>query len=81
MQAIGQIQIGKQGLTDNLIFTLESHFKKYKNMKIKVLKGGGHDKVKVKSYADTIIERLGPFYTARVIGFTIFIKKWRKAKR
>jgi RNA-binding protein YhbY len=81
MQAIGQIQIGKQGLTDNFLETLESHFQKFKNMKIKVLKGASPDKKLVKTYADKIIEKLGPHYTAKVIGFTIFVKKWRKEKR
>lgn len=81
MQTIGQIQIGKQGLTENFLLTLESHFKKFKNMKIKVLKGAEPDRKKVKEYAEKILERLGPYYTTRVVGFTIFVKKWRKVKR
>jgi hypothetical protein len=45
------------------------------------LKGAGHDKAKVKEYSEKILEKLGPYYTAKVVGFTIFVKKWRKAKR
>ncbi len=74
----GQIQLGKQGITDNFILTLKNHFKKHTNMKVKVLKSAGHDKEKVKRYAEEILEKLGKNYTSKTLGFSIFIKKWRK---
>lgn len=77
----GQVQLGKQGVTDNFILTLKNHFKKHDNMKVKVLKSAGHDKKKVKEYKDEILEKLGKRYTARVLGFSIFIKQWRKPVR
>lgn len=77
----GQIQLGKQGLTDNFILTLRNHFKKYDNMKVKILKSAGHDKEKVEEYKDEILEKLGKKYTARILGFSIFIKQWRKPVR
>jgi RNA-binding protein YhbY len=78
---IGQIQLGKQGLTDNFIETLKNHFKKNKNVKVSVLKSAGHDKTKVKAYSEEILKKLGEHYTARVIGFKIVLKKWRKPRR
>jgi len=75
------VQLGKQGITDNFISTLASHFKNHNNVKICVLKSAGHERGKVKKYSDEILERLGEKYTARVIGFTINVKKWRKAMR
>lgn len=77
----GQIQLGKQGVTENFILTLKNHFKKHNNMKVKVLKNAGHSKEQVKGYMEEILEQLGNKYTARVIGFSIFVKQWRKARR
>ncbi len=81
MEKIGHLQLGKQGLTDNFIETLKNHFKKNKNVRVSILKSAGHNKTKVKEYAKEILEKLGNNYTSKVVGFTIFFKKWRKAVR
>ena len=81
MERIGHMQLGKQGLTENFIATLEHQFDNHRNVKVSVLKSAGHDKAKVKEYSEEILEKLGDYYTAKVVGFTIFFKKWRKAKR
>ena len=81
MEKIGHLQLGKQGITDNFIETLKSHFKKNKNVRVSVLKSAGHNKAKVKEYSEEILEKLGNNYTSKVVGFTIFFKKWRKAVR
>jgi len=78
MPKIANIQLGKNKLSDNFIETLKSHFKKYRNVKVSVLKSAREDKKKVKEYSEKILEKLGKNYTARVIGFTISLKKWRK---
>ncbi len=75
----GFAQLGKNGVTDNFISTLKSHFQKHENVRISVLKSAGHEKEKVKKYSDEILENLGKNYTSRVIGFKIVLKKWRKA--
>jgi len=74
-------QLGKQGLTDNFIDTLKNHFKKHDVVRISVLKSAGHDKKKVKEHSDKLLDDLGVNYTSKIIGFTIILKKWRKAKR
>lgn len=79
--SVSNLQLGKHGITDNFIETLKTHFKKHNDVKISVLKSAGHDKATVKKYSAEILEQLGTKYTARVIGFTIVLKKWRKAKR
>jgi RNA-binding protein YhbY len=81
MGGVGQVQLGKLGLTDNFIVTLGNHFKKYKTIKISVLKSAGHDKEKVKEYSEELLKKLGKNYTSRVIGFTIVLKKWRREMR
>ncbi len=78
MPTVGQIQLGKQGITDNFIETLKNHFKKHNNVRISILKSAGHDKEKIKEYSKEILEKLGKNYTSRVIGFKIVLKKWRK---
>ncbi len=81
MAALSTMQLGKKGITDNFINTLKGHFKKNKNVKISVMrsilpeKGG---KKEVQKYSEKIISLLGKNYTSRVVGFSIFIKKWRK---
>ena len=81
MQLISSVQIGKKGVSENLIETLKSHFKNHQNVKVVFLKGSARDKKKVKKEAEDIVKELGKNYTYRILGFTIFIKKWRQAKR
>lgn len=78
MEKIGHIQLGKQGVTENFIETLKNHFKKCKNVKVSILKSAGHKKEKVKEYSEEISDKLGKNFTAKIVGFTIFLKKWRR---
>ena len=75
------VQLGKQGLTDNFFLTLENNFKTHENVKIVVLRQGTRDREKMLDIKETILNKLGKNYTARVLGFTIFVKKWRKPVR
>ena len=84
MASLIVMQLGKGGITDNFISTLQNHFKKHQNVKVSVLKSilpetGG--KKMVKEYSEQILEKLGKNYTSRVIGFTISVKKWRREMR
>ena len=72
-----KIQIGKNGLTENLLGTLDTYFKKHKNVKVAVLKSAREEKTMTKEYAQQILDHLGTKYTAKVIGHTICLKKWR----
>ncbi|PIN94340.1 hypothetical protein COU53_03980 [Candidatus Pacearchaeota archaeon CG10_big_fil_rev_8_21_14_0_10_30_48] len=81
MEPISTLQIGKKGISENLVETLKSHFKTHQNVKVVFLKTFSRDKKKIKKHAEEILNELGKNYTYRVLGFTIFIKKWRKAKR
>jgi len=60
---------------------LKNNFKKHDNVRVSILKSAGHDKDKVKEYSEEIVNKLGTNYTARIIGFKIILKKWRKARR
>jgi len=76
------IQLGKKGLTPEFIKDIETRLDKYRNvtLKINVLQSARKDKADVKKYAEEIIEKLGSKYTAKTIGFAIFLRKWRKAR-
>jgi len=76
-----EMQLGKNGVTENFISRLKSDFQKHENVRISVLKSAGHKKETVKKYSDEILEKLGENYTSRVIGFKIVLKKWRKPVR
>lgn len=80
MEPIAKIQLGKQGVTDNFISTLRSHFKKSKTVKVSVLKSCCRDKKELKELSNKILEKLGKNYTSRAIGYTLAIKKWRRDK-
>lgn len=77
----GQIQLGKNGISNNFIESLKNHFKKHKNIRVSVLKSVRKDKEQVKKFSEEILEKLGKNYSSRVIGFTIVLKKLRKAVR
>lgn len=79
------MQLGKNGLTENFIQTLKSNFEKNDTVRISVLKSSGGEegrtKLTAKNYSNEILNKLGNNYTAKLIGFKIILKKWRKAKR
>jgi RNA-binding protein YhbY len=82
--ATANIQLGKQGITENFISSLKNYFKTRQNVRISVLKSardeGKEGKKQVKEYSEKILEKLGKNYTAKIIGFVIVLKKWRKAR-
>jgi len=75
------VQLGKKGITDNFIRTLQDHFRKHDSVKISVLKAAGRDREKIRELTEEIPKKLGKNYVAKTIGFTIFLKKWRKPVR
>jgi RNA-binding protein YhbY len=76
-----EMQLGKNGITENFMQTLETIFSKHRNVRISVLKSAGHSKEKVKEYSEKILDKLGKNYTAKIIGFKIILKKWRREVR
>jgi RNA-binding protein YhbY len=76
-----EMQLGKNGITDHFIQTLKSCFQNHESVRISILKSAGHDKKKVKEYAEELLGELGKYYTAKLIGFKIILKKWRRAVR
>lgn len=82
MTSESEIQLGKKGLTSEFLKDLEQRFEKYQNksIKIHVLKSARESKKDVRQYAEKIRAFLGEKFTYKIIGFSIFLKKWRKAR-
>ena len=81
MATIASVQIGKNGITENFLETLKNYFKNHQNVKISVLKSATRDREELKKISEKILENMGKNFTARTIGFTIVVKKWRKNVR
>ncbi len=81
MASLIELQIGKNKITDNFIASLKNAFKKNNNVKISVLKSCCRNKSELKEMSEEILKKLGKNYTAKIIGYTIAIKKWRKLVR
>lgn len=77
-----EIQLGKKGLTPEFINDIEKRLERHRNatIKVSVLKSARETKADVKKYAEEILGKLGSKYTSRTLGFSIFLKKWRKAR-
>lgn len=82
MTAQMEIQLGKNGLTKEFLEDLKNRFKnnKVKNVKVSVLRSARESREDVKRYAKEIISFLGDKFTYRILGFSIFLKKWRKIR-
>jgi len=75
------LQIGKNGLTAGVIENIKTFFKTREAVKICMLKSAGHNREKVREIAKKIQGALGDKFTYRIVGFTIFLKKWRKSRK
>jgi RNA-binding protein YhbY len=75
------MQLGKNGLSDNFLMNLKNSFKDRENIRVTILKSAAEERKRIKELTGEILEKLGKNYTARVIGFTIVLKKWRKPVR
>jgi len=77
--------IGKKGLTNGFLDLLEKTFKKNELVRISILKSATRDSEEVKAIANKICEemnkRLKKDFTFKIIGFKIFVRKWRKLKK
>lgn len=81
MPVMRNIQIGKNGITENFIASLRNQFNDCNNVRISVLRSARENKDDVRKISEEILDKLGKNFTARTIGFTIILKKWRKAQR
>lgn len=71
-----KFQIGKNGVTPEVIEALKNIFKNYKVVRISTLKSSGRDRESIKLMAQEISDKLSEGkYPYRIIGFTIIMKR------
>ena len=75
-----QLQIGKNGLTGEFIEKLRKVFLKDNHVRISLLKSSGRDRDITREWAEKIVSSLGTNYKYNIIGFTIALRKLRRAK-
>ena len=80
--ALIQLQIGKNKLTPEFIENLKVLFNNKTNdsARIYLLPSSTRDKSEAKKWAEEIVSKLGKNYTYKIIGYTIVLRKWRKAR-
>ena len=77
---IRQMQLGKSGISENFMNGLKNQFKNSQVIKISVLKSASRDREEIIKFKDELLKKLGKNFTGRIIGFTIILRKWRKAR-
>lgn len=70
-----KFQIGKSGITDNTIVTLQSMFKHSKVVRVSVLKNFSPNRDKMKEIAEELKSKLVGRFRSTIIGFTIILRK------
>ncbi len=82
MANLVKLQLGKNGLTPEFIGNLKTIFanKGTERVRIGLLKSASRDKEQMKLWAEKLIGELGENYTFLIIGYTIVLRKWRKAR-
>ena len=79
MAEVAKFQIGKNGLTDNAITSLDLALKTHRQIRISILPSTNRDKDSMKSLAVELVKKLKTPSTAKVIGFTIVLNKGKSS--
>lgn len=75
------IQLGKKGITEGFMQEVKKAFSNSDRVRIPILRSYCRDKAKLAEIINSILAVLGNKYTARAVGYTIFLKKWRKERK
>ena len=70
-----KFQIGKNGLTEGAISSLNQDFKTHNQIRITVLKSAERDRDKIKILADNIIQKISYDCNYKILGFTIILRR------
>jgi len=73
MMSEAKFQIGKSGITQGVIDSLNLALKNHKRIRIAVLKSAARDKEKLKLMADDLCSKLVAKCGYRILGFTIIL--------
>ena len=74
-----KFQIGKSGVTEGTITSLNNAFKTHKSVRVSVLKSAAPSKDKIEELVAHLARRLSGSFSYKIIGFTIVLGKRKKA--
>ena len=75
MNLESKFQIGKNGVTDGVIKSLNQDLKMHNQIRISVLKSADRNREKLRDMAIKIAQSVGYYCNFRIIGFTIILKR------
>lgn len=81
VKEIKRLQIGKNGLTNEFIEQVKSTFLNERVVKISILRSACRDKDEAKKMANELVEKLGPKFNYKLVGYVITVLKLRKNVR
>ena len=70
-----KFQIGKNGITDGVIKSLNQDLKTHNQIRVSILKSAERNREKILLIAEEIIKKVDYHCNYRIIGFTILIRK------
>ena len=75
-----KLRMGKNGLTPEFLENLKKIFVGAESVRVGLLKTSTRDRKEAKRWASEMLAYLGKNYTVKIIGWTIVLRKWRKAR-
>ena len=75
MNKVATFQIGKKGITANVLQTLTRMLETHKFIRIAALQSSGRNRESIKTMADSLVNQLLFPCTYTIIGFTIILRK------
>jgi RNA-binding protein YhbY len=82
MAKLINLQLGKNGLTQEFLDNLKklADGKSVESIRVSVLKSACRDRKEFENINQQILNFLGKNFTSKIIGWTIALRKWRKAR-
>ncbi len=75
MNRVGKFQIGKNGINQGIINSINLMLKTHKTIRISVLKSSGRNREVIKEMALSLINGIDFPCSSTIIGFTIILKR------
>ena len=72
---VAKFQIGKQGITDGVIESLNNAMKSHRQVRVFVLKSATRNREELKKIAESLKQKLKYKISYRIIGYTIIMIK------
>ncbi len=72
---VAKFQIGKQGVTDGVIESLNNAMKSHRQVRISVLKSATRNREELKKIAENLQQKIKCKTSCRIIGYTIILIK------